>query len=71
MCVCENIYIYVCECVCALCGCGRDWNHERCEWIVIRVWLHTIRELDWSGGNKGVGACSERDEDVAESESWK
>ena len=36
---------------------------------VIRVWLHAIRELAWSGGSKGVGACSERDEDVAESES--
>ncbi len=41
--------------------------NERCEWIVIRVRSDAIRQFAWSGGSKGVGACSERDEDVAES----
>ena len=65
MCVCENVNISVCVCMRSM----WLWERldERCEWIVIRVWLHAIRQLDWSGGSKGVGACSERDEDVAES----
>jgi hypothetical protein len=65
---CIMVYIWA-GYVCAM----QLWErlNERCEWIVIRVWSDAIRELAWSGGSKGVGACSERDEDVAEFESWQ
>ncbi len=39
----------------------KEWNI--CGYAIV----HSIRQQAWSGWGKGVGACSERDEDIAES----